>query len=252
ILVGDVEPTRFPGERVLGIEWAERPAPQADALKLFDEGQYADALTSLIGVITDKDATPRPPVWQQQRLSMLAAQAAWRGGRGEVSLELVEQLDRRPLPTLVWGLLPINWIGSVSSQSIQNVAAERAKSDSLAVKLVAASWLIRSPRYGEAAESAINRLAKLDAPVISELAQQLRWRIITPVELRSEWQRWESEIDALPMPIQSGPRLALESALRSAGIKDAARRQELILETAAPVWHPDLPAKDSQEPFLTR
>lgn len=252
ILVGEVEPTRFPADRVLSIEWSETPQEQTDALKLFDDGEYAEALKGLVGAISKKDSAQRPPVWRQQRLSMLAAQAAWRSGRGDIALELVEQLDRRPLPTLVLGLLPINWIGSVSSQSIENAAAERAKSDSLAVKLVAASWLIRSPKYGEAAESAINRLANLNAPIISQLAQQLYWRTKTPVELRSEWQRWETEIDALPMPIQSGPRLALESALRSAGIQDAARGQRLILETAAPVWHPDLPSKSPTEPFMSR
>lgn len=252
ILSGEANPTRFPAERVLSIETREIPDDQRAALQAFRDGDYTTALKGLVASISNKEPSERPPVWRQQWLSMMAAQAAWRSGRGAIAFELIEQLDRRPMPPMIWALLPIDWKGTTNSQPLLDAAAKRAGSESLAVKLVAASWLLGSTKYRGAAESAINRLAKLKAPTISPLAKQLGWRSRTPVELRSQWPDWLATIDALPMSLQAGPRIAIESALRSAGLADAAREQKLVLETATPVWHPDLPDSNGNQAFPLR
>ena len=237
---------------MLSIETGEIPEDQRAALQAFRDGDYTTALKGLVGSISNKEPSQRPPVWRQQWLSMMAAQAAWRSGRGAIAFELIEQLDRRPMPPMIWALLPIDWKGTTKSQPLLDAAAKRAGSESLAVKLVAASWLLGSTKYRGAAESAINRLAKLKAPTISPLAEQLRWRSRTPVELRSQWPDWLTTIDVLPMSLQAGPRIAIESALRSAGLADAAREQKLVLETATPVWHPDLPDSNRNQAFPLR
>ncbi|MEO1528114.1 MAG: hypothetical protein AAFX06_22000 [Planctomycetota bacterium] len=252
ILNGEAAPTRFPAERVLDIHSDEVPQDQREALDAFEKGDYTEAMKGFIASISNKDATERPPVWRQQWISMMAAQAAWRSGRGEIALELIEQLDKRPLPPLVWALLPIDWVGTVKTQPIFEAAAKRARSESLAVKLVAASWLLGSTKYRGAAESAIVRLVNLKAPTISPLAAQLRWRTKTPVELRDEWPQWQSQIEALPMPLRSGPMLSLAVTTRTAGLADVARRQALILETAAPSWHPDLSGLTADGPRLSQ
>jgi hypothetical protein len=241
ILAGQVTPTRFASERVLGIELSTIPEDQAAAIESFNQGNFTAALPGLIRSISERDRSDRPPVWRQQWLSMLAAQAAMRSGRGDVALELVAKLDARPLSAMILGILPIDWTGTlVTDNDMFDSAVRRAKSDSLAVKLVAASWLLRSPTYRSAAESAIRRLAaQQDRKRISSLAAQLVWRTKTPPELQAQLAQWEDQIDELPMALQTGPMVSLRHHAQRAGIKDAARKWELAIELAAPTWHPD-------------
>ena len=68
---------------------------EASALETFAEGDYSASLLKLPDILAAK-----PPVWRQQWITMIAAVAAWKSGRSELSLELVSQLDRRPLPPI--------------------------------------------------------------------------------------------------------------------------------------------------------
>ncbi|MCO8125504.1 hypothetical protein NHH03_27445 [Stieleria sp. TO1_6] len=241
VLAGQSVPTRFAASRVIEIE-SVRPAPdQRAALALFEQAEFGAALPALIRAISEHDAATRPPVWRQQWLSMLACQAAWRSGRAEIALELVDQLDARPLPPLMLSMLPIDWTGSVAMSDQEfEIAAGRAGSKSLAVKLVAASWLLRSPKYHDAAQSALTRLAaQSQRQTIAKLAGQLVWRSKTPPEIVADWQRWEQQINALPMALQTGPMVALFYSTRQAGLSDVAKRWQMTLEHAAPTWHPD-------------
>lgn len=241
LIDGQTVPTRFASQRVLEIESAETPEDQAVAIDLFRRGDFAAALPALVRSVSDHDASSRPPVWRQQWLSMLAAQAAMRSGRGDIAIELVAQLDARPLPAMTLGLLPIDWTGSIGGNDPRiDVAAARASSDSLAVKLVVASWLLRSPKYRSAAESAVQRLAaQRDRPWIATLAGQLIWRTRPPPEIEANLTRIEQEIDALPMAFQTGPMISLLNLARDSGSKDAVKKWDMVLEMAAPTWHPD-------------
>lgn len=234
-------PTRVASERVLEIELVQTPDDQAAAIAAFQQADHGTALPALIRSISEHDASSRPPVWRQQWLSMVASQAAMRSGRGDIAIELVSQLDARPLPALIIGLLPIDWTGEFASNpALVDVAAKRAASDSLAVKLVAASWLLRSPQYRPAAESALKRLAaQSDRPWIAALAGQLVWRTKPPPEIESKLKQWESEIDQLPMALQTGPMVCLLHVVRKSGLTDATKKWELAIELSAPTWHPD-------------
>ena len=242
VLTGQNAPTRFAARRVLDIELTTVPQEQDAAIRSFKQGDFKNALPALVRCVSDQDPSDRPPVWRQQWLSMLAAQAAMRSGRGDIALELVGQLDARPLPTMTLGLLPIDWTGMAATHDhMMDVAAERAGSKSLAVKLVVASWLLRSPKYRPAAEAAVRRLtAQQDRKRISTLAGQLRWRTKTPPEVEAGLQRWENEIDQLPMALQTGPMISLLHLVRQAGLKNATKKWELTIEHAAPTWHPGL------------
>lgn len=240
---GESVPTRFASQRVMQVELTTTPDDQQQALALLRQKQYRAALPALVQSISEHDASTRPPVWRQQWLSMLAAQAAMRSGRGEIALELVGQLDSRPLPAMVLAMLPIDWTGDSDDQSLLDFAVKRASSDSLAVKLVAASWLLRSPKYRAAAESALQRLsAQTERKWIAAFARQQLWRTKTPPEMESRLKQWEDEINAMPMVLRTGPMVSVLNLTRQAGLKDAERKWALTLELAAPTWHPDLPA----------
>ncbi|WP_233903205.1 hypothetical protein [Stieleria maiorica] len=244
ILIGDqTAPTRVASERVNAIELTDAPADQVAALDLFHQGDFAAALPALVRCISDQDASDRPPVWRQQWLSMMAAQAALRSGRGDIALELVRQLDARPLPLMILGILPIDWTGTVGDDpTFVQTAAEHAASDSLAVKLVVASWLLRSPKYRSAAEAALVRLAgQEDRRTIALLARQLTHRTAPPPVIKANLNSIEAEIQQLPMALQTAPMISMLNLVRQSGLEDAAKKWQLLLELAAPTWHPDLP-----------
>lgn len=237
---------KFAETRVIGFEITGVTEPQQEALQAFANGDFGTSLPMIIRSLSGTDPSQRPPVWRQQWLSMIAAQAAMRSGRSKIAIELVSQLDRRPLPSMTLSLLPIDWLG-VSNKPMQEAAVEGASSSSLAVKLVAASWLLRSEEYRTAATTAIARLAVQDErPRIAMLASQLRWLTVSPPELRSEelgqgLEAWESELRRLPMSLQTAPMLAIANQSRRVGDEEAGRRWALAVRYASPVWHPDLP-----------
>lgn len=241
-LEGQSVPTRFASQRVLEIELLQVPADQQAAIGSFKQGDYGTALPALVRCISDRDAASRPPVWRQQWLSMLAAQAAMRSGRGDICLELVRQLDARPMPAMMIGLLPIDWTGEIgASDAMIEIATQRAAADSLAVKLIAASWLLRSPKYRSAAEAALQRLAaQNDRDWIARLAAQLIWRTKAPPQIVAQHRQWEQQIDQLPMALQTGPMTSMLHLIGQAGLQDEAKIWRMKLELAAPAWHPDL------------
>lgn len=246
IKTGDTNPSRYAADRVLEIKMADVPADQQAAMQAFNEARYTDAVKGFVSSVSKPRPADRPPVWRQQWISMMAAQAAFRGGRGEISLEIVQQLDARPMPALIWGLLPIDWTGGdvgnrAVNETLINAAAKRASSESMAVKLVAASWLLRSPKFREAASAAIIRLAnQSERKRIAQLAKLLQWRTKNPREIQANWRDWETSILALPLALQTGPLVSLHHHVKAAGVDDAARKLQLSLEIAAPTWHPDL------------
>ncbi|QDV47377.1 hypothetical protein Enr13x_72860 [Stieleria neptunia] len=244
VLDGQSVPTRVSSRRVIAVELTEVPPDQAAALESFHQGDFSAALPALVRSISDHDASSRPAVWRQQWLSMVAAQAAMRGGQGDIALELVSQLDARPLPMMTLAILPIDWTGAIGGdESMVQMAAGRAASDSLAVKLVVASWLLRSPKYHSAAEAALKRLAEQrDRKTIALLAKQLTFRTQPPPAIEANLRRMENEIEALPMALQTAPIISLLNLVRQAGLTDQAKQWKLTLELAAPNWHPDLAA----------
>jgi hypothetical protein len=233
-------PTGYAADRVVDVAFTHLPEEQHEAIEQFKRNNFAAALPALIRCISDREAGNRPPLWRQQWLSMLAAQAAMRGNRGEIAVELVKQLDARPMPLMVLALLPIDWTGGVG-EPLHEAAVQAAASDSPAVKLVAASWLLQSREYRASAEAALRRLAnRQDHPELARLADMLLWRTRPPPEIQAEIATWEAEIQSLPMAIRTGPMICLLEVARQVGLQGVARKWELVLKHAAPTWHPDL------------
>lgn len=235
---GKVQVDTYAANRVIHVRLANTPDDQIKALALYDQRQFSAALPAIVKAVSEPQNGQRAPVWRQQWLSMLAARAAMHGNRGSVAIELVRQLDQRPLPAMTLGLLPIVWDWSDTSALVQP-AVKAAGSDSLAVKLVAASWLMRSQDYRDAAKSALQRLAaQTQRPTIATLAKQLLWQLKTPVQIQSDFESWETEVEALPMPLQTGPIIGLATTLRRMGQNEASQRWSKALELAAPAPYP--------------
>lgn len=212
--------------RVLWVEPEQISNLEAGLIDLFKEGKYAQSLSGLPAALKS-----RPPVWRQQWLTMLSANSAWLSGRAPVALELVGQLDRRPLPAMVLAWLPIAWENGAQPAAVVRAASERAQDPSAVVRLVAASWLLSSADRNQGLQI-INELVKDSGTSrdISQLARILSWRVTPPPQVAALQATWEKQIAALPMAIQTGPSHLLMNKLRASGQAEEAKRLQLSLE----------------------
>jgi len=224
VVAGDEEVTVIAASRVLWIEPDEVSELEAEAIQLFADGSFAQSLSKLPGVLQQ-----RPPVWRQQWITMLSANAAWKGGRSKIALELVSQLDRRPLPPMALAWLPLAWRGGVQSAEAVSAAKNRLSDPSVAVQLVAASWLLSSPDRNQA--TAVLKQLEVQQPAeIAALAEILLWRTATPPQVIQSASDWQSQLDRLPMVLQTGPTMTLIDKLQSAGQTDAADHLQWSLD----------------------
>ncbi len=233
LISGDEALSRFAAHRVIWIEPGAMSEKEAAALKLFADGDFAGALRPLIDSLSE-----RPPVWRQQWLSMLAADAAKRSSRGEIALELVSQLDARPLAPYVLAWLPLAWESRPPPAASIQAARGRIDDDSAAVKLVAASWLLSSPSRGDG--SRVLKQLSLDPsrPMIAKLAAAVLWRTATPPQVAENASRWQQAVDQLPIVLQTGPMIALAQKFESAGLDREAKRLRLALEMTPALPYP--------------
>lgn len=228
-----------PAERVIWLEPIQWPEPERVAWEQFQSARYAESLPLLLEAVS-----ARPPIWRQQWLSAVAAQAAMRSGRYKIALELVSQLDRRSLPPVVLGWMPVIWESHVNDAAMQTAALERLAEGSPATRLVAASWLLSSPSRAEAA-GVLRSLAGDDQrPEVARLARVLLWQLVPPPEVQAALENWIAELDALPMALQTGPTLTLIGALRSSGNGESAERFAKGLQLTPIHPHPDLAADE--------
>ena len=162
-------------DRVLWIEPAEVTSDQKAMIRLFETGEFGKSLSYLPEVLKT-----HPPVWRQQWLSMMASDSAYRSGRVKIALDLLDQLDRRPLPPMVIAWLPVQWNGGAATASVQEEAGNRINDQSPLVQLVAASWILSSPNRSVAI-STLQRLTRnRDRPSVARLAQVLLWTTKPP------------------------------------------------------------------------
>ena len=240
---GQVAETVTAAARVLWIEPDQISDLERDLINRFKQGEYAESLSGLPDTLKN-----RPAVWRQQWLTMLSANSAWKIGRPTIALELVGQLDRRPLPPMVLGWLPIAWENGVQPAAVVKVAKQRAQDSSAAVRLVAASWLLSSADRNQGLQI-INELVKDSgtSKAISQLAKVLSWRVTPPPQVASLRTTWEKQIDALPLAVQTGPTRLLMDKLRASGQSEEAKRLQLSLELS-PVYglKQDVPVRTNQ------
>ena len=224
---GETSDTLIASHRVLWIEADDLFAKESEALQLFSEGKYAQSVRPFIDALAS-----RPPVWRQEWFSMMAATAARMGGQHKIALELVSQLDARPLPPLAVAWLPVDWDGKtrIRNRAVIESAKERLADPSAAVRLVAASWLL-STTDRNIAEPVLRRLsADSQRPIVARLATIVAFRAASPPEVIEGADVWQKKVDALPMVLQSGPTSTLVEKFQRAGLTSRAKKLQLSLE----------------------
>ncbi len=213
---GDDSQFSISANRVIWMEPQNRPSPESEAIQLFTSGQYSQALDKLPEVLQ-----MRPPVWRQQWITMMSSLAASRCDRNKLALELVSQLDRRSLPPLVIGWLPIQWENQPPNLNAIEAGHARLSDSSPLVQLVASSWLVSS-KYRSEALATLKSLQTSDRPEVRLLSEVLQWRGATPPQVTQLSTKWLRQVDRMPMVLQVGPTKTLINKLESAGLRDQA------------------------------
>ena len=229
----DGEETVVAGRRVLWVEPGETSKDERKLIEAFDQGEFATVLTELSGVLQ-----ARPPVWRQQWLTMMAASAATQSRRSKIALELVSQLDRRPLPTMVVAWAPIAWTTQRPNDAMIENAIARLEDPSSLTRLVAASWLLSSSHRNKAI-AVIETLAKgTNRADIAALASSVLWSTASPLEVKKQSEAWLRQLDAMAMTLSIGPTVALKRKFKSAGLNQAAQSLDWSLELVPVHPHP--------------
>ena len=217
---------RLASSRVLWIEADDQTDREKNIRSFFEEGRDTDVLSGLSDVLNE-----RPPVWRQQWLTMVAAVSAWRTKRGKVALELISQLDQRPLPLMILAWLPIAWTNQITAEPLVADALARLSDPSPIVQLIASSWLLSSVHRNIASEK-IKELITSERTEVAQLASALLWRVATPEQVKKSAEDWRDEIDGMPLMLQGGPLVLLKSKLRSSGEATAAEHLQWSINVA--------------------
>ena len=216
---------RFRSSRVIWIEADDQTLLERKFRQSFEEKDDDAVLQGLSPVLME-----RPPVWRQQWLTMVAAVSASRTHRGRISLELVSQLDQRPLPLMVYAWLPIAWTNKSLPQPLITDAVNRLSDSSELVELIASSWILASNQRALAI-SKLNQLATSDRSEVASLAKVLLWRASTPTDALKSVNQWRDTISKLPMVLQMGPLILLKDKVKSAGDPDMAKHLQWSIDT---------------------
>ncbi|MEM8665921.1 MAG: hypothetical protein AAGG48_00290 [Planctomycetota bacterium] len=216
--------TQISPDRVIWIQSAGFKQLEQPMVDLYAAGDYATSLTKLRAILEQ-----RPAVWRQQWITMLAANAALRSGRSEIAINLVSQLDRRPLPPVVIAWLPIAWKRGVSASGVVEQAAPRLTDSSEAVRLVAASWLISSAKRNDAI-TVLKQLRQSERREIALLAEALLWRTASPPDVKRSAEQWEKRLSAMPLVLQPGPTQTLADQFQAVGLSADAERLRWSME----------------------
>lgn len=217
---------RHVSSRVLWIEWDDQSDLDKQLCSAFANGRDQEVLAGLSEVLNQ-----RPPVWRQQWLTMLGAVSACRTHRGRISLELVSQLDKRPLPLMTVAWLPISWTNRVETDVVVRDAVDRIDDPSELVRLAASSWLLTSAHRKLAIET-LERLMQSERKEVALLAETLSWRIKSPIEAKQSVKQWKEFVANLPLVLQTGPIILLRDKLESAGDESTAKLLEWSLDVS--------------------
>ncbi len=239
VVDGETTTVQVAATRVIWVEPGFSAPETIAALKQFHAKEYTASISPLLESVS-RDSR----VWRAQWLSMHLWQAAFQAQRYPAALELVNQIDARPLPPMILGGLPIHWLGGrLPPAAITAAEKILANNDSLAAtKLVAASWLLGQTKDGQTndgqATAVLQSLSEQkERAALAQIAAILLWRKTPPPEVRVNSRRWRDQLSKMPLTLSLGPTAMVADRLEAAGAADESL--ELFLSVGMTPSRPD-------------
>jgi hypothetical protein len=174
----------------------------------------------------------RPPVWRQQWMTAVTADACFRTGRESVGFDFIAQLDRLPLPPMVIAALPIAWKTEQPSSELNSNALKRLTDPSPLVRLIGASQVLAANDVDTAKRTLSELAGQRQHAVVMTYAKILLACSASPAELKENSKDIEAQLERLPIVLQDGPRALLIEEFKSAGLMDQARQLSLTAQYA--------------------
>jgi len=239
---GETTTVQVSAARVIWVEPGFNDTETIAALKQFRDEDYAASISPLLASVSRGTE-----VWRAQWLSMHLWQAAFQAQRYPAVLELVNQIDARPLPPMILGGLPVQWLGErLPTAAIEAAQKTLADDDSLsATKLVAASWLLGQANDAQAVAVLQSLSFQKERPVLALLATTLLWRKALPPDVRVNHRRWRNQLSNMPLTLIPGPTTLVADRLEAAGAADESL--ELFLSVGMTPTRPDPVVKIAKE-----
>ena len=213
--VGD----RYPASAIQSVQtW--RSAIHEQGISEFDSGENAPAEQSLLQALKEE---PRDWV-KREILSQLVRSAIRRGDWGTAGARFLQITDQDST-TPHWNVAPIHWAPQSMGDSQKSLARTWIKETESPQRLLAASWLLIDPVYGETAEKQLDDLARDSNRIVNTLARAQLWR------LRLEVQKWQREARRMPRALRAGPQYLIGRGLLQRNEPRSAAAELLWLST---------------------
>lgn len=198
---GQTVSDHYPADAVVSFQtW--RTEVHLQGIELLKTGENALSEQALLKSLREESRH-----WVLREILADLVRCAIRRGDWEAAGERFRQItDQDPL-TPHWNVAPTFWAPHSLSDQQKALARQWMREENPPLRLMAASWLLLDPVYGEPAEKMLVELSRGSNSFVTSLARTQQWRLrlgsdISEVELR----RWQSEMGHLPRPLRAGPQ----------------------------------------------
>lgn len=177
----------------------------------FASGDYAAADEHYAAALRGTNRSDRQQTekrgWVRAELTAASLRCKVALGDEGAAGRLFVTLVRHDPDSIHLGLIPLAWT-SASTAKETSVRAWTRGVDAPAVRLLAASHLLRSPRRANALAD-LEALAKGDNPDIARLASAQLWLTKVPTATEKDLARWQKTIEQMPDDLRAGPYYVL-------------------------------------------
>ncbi len=235
--MGQTVADRFPASSVRAVQtW--RSATHEQALKEIETGLNAEAELSLQKALREETRD-----WMQREILAQLVRCGIRRGDWGFSGATFLKITPEDPTTQFWNIAPIQWAPQSMGDGQKTLARSWLKETDAPSRMLAASWLLLDPVYGELAQKQMDDLARDPNRIIASLARAQQWRLRLGQEISElEIEKWQREVRRLPRPLRSGPQYLVGRGLL--------QRNETRLAAAELLWlstvytdHEDLSAR---------
>ncbi len=194
-------PDRYPANSIQSVNtW--RSAIHEQGITELNAGTNPLAEQSLLKALTDE-----PRDWMKREILSQLVRCAIRRGDWSTAATRFLQISNEDAATPHWNVAPIQWAPQALGDGPKTLARGWLKETDSPARLLAASWLLLDPVYGEAAEKQLDDLARDPNTIISNLARPQLWRVRLGLELSEmEVQKWRTEVRRMPRSLRAGPQ----------------------------------------------
>jgi tetratricopeptide (TPR) repeat protein len=216
----------YPSSQVVEVETPQIPEHR-HALKLYAEEQIPKAKESFESALGAESR-----LWVRREILADLIRCALRLGDFSSAGSNFLALVRSDHHTRHFHLIPLLWTARDSHHAQKADARIWMLNEGEAERLLGASHLLFDERYGQAAETELNKLCRSTDLRVQQLAHSQLWRL----RLRSadisdrEIERWQSHVDAMHEELRGGPYFVLGQG--------HLRRREHERAAAALLWVP--------------